>query len=649
MKNKNDYEYIKNKFDNDNIAAPSSLAENVIAEKLYNREQKRIKLYQTKGFKSAISAVACFAIVITALAVANPFSKNQNEPIPNTTNTTAEDSVLETFKSIDELKEHISSYSYQTGEIPKSDSDLGLLTQESDSQSGGNVDRQSFGKTYQQYQNVNEGDLVKNNGEYIFHYSQENGIIRIFDKKGSLVSLIKDFEMSNIVIEDSTQEADEEVDLSEEFMLREFYLYEDKLIANSVIYSYSSYGMAEGSTKTTIYDISDIKKPTAIKSFTQSGALVSSRMIDDTLYIISNQMVIQSNCKSDNDYLPYTCEDDGENQYLSLKSIAYCPNNKDQSNYLVASAINVGTCEKSAKTKAILGGGTNIYCNENNLYIAVESFIFKYSGSGAGELTIIKASLSPNSIDFVATGQVEGYVDNQFQMDEKDGNLRIATTVLQDNGSQSNNIYVLNKDLKVMGSLKNIAKGESIKAVRFIGDTAYMITYHRIDPLFVVDLTDPTNPTLKGEVKISGFSSMLVPVESNKLLGIGYETKIIDGNETVLGLKLVLFDVSNPQKPTILDTRVFKHYNSVTQYDHHGLVVNQDKGYYAIPYDIYNYDTEDPRIGSLVFEIKNDKIAVTNDIQAKGTPFAYDSRCTYIDNTMYLLDCFGHIYTFAIK
>lgn len=649
MKNKNDYEYIKNKFDNDNIAAPSSLDENVIAEKLHNREQKRIKLYQTKGFKSAISAVACFAIVITALAVANPFSKNQNEPIPNTTNTSAEDSVLETFKSIDELKEHISSYSYQFGEIPKSDSDLGLLTQESDSQSGGNVDQQSFGKTYQQYQNVNEGDLVKNNGEYIFHYSQENGIIRIFDKKGSLVSLIKDFEMSNIVIEDSTQEADEEVDLSEEFMLREFYLYKDKLIANSVMYIYNTYGMVEESTKITIYDISDIKKPTAIKSFTQSGALVSSRMIDDTLYIISNQMVIDSNCKSDNDYLPYTCEDDGENQYLSLKSIAYCPNNKDQSNYLVASAINVGTCEKSAKTKAILGGGTNIYCNENNLYIAVENFVYNYSGSGTGELTIIKASLSPNSIDFVATGKVEGYVDNQFQMDEKDGNLRIATTVLENNGNQSNNIYVLDKDLKVIGSLKNIAKGESIKAVRFIGNTAYMITYHQIDPLFVIDLTDPTKPALKGEVKISGFSSLLVPVESNKLLGIGYETKMVNGNETVLGLKLVLFDVSNPQKPTILDTKVFEGYNSVTQYNHHGLVVNQDKGYYAIPYDIYNYDTEDPRIGSLVFEIKNDKIAVTNNIQTKGTPFAYDSRCTYIDNTMYLLDCFGHVYTFAIK
>jgi uncharacterized secreted protein with C-terminal beta-propeller domain len=124
-----------------------------------------------------------------------------------------------------------------------------------------------------------------------------------------------------------------------------------------------------------------------------------------------------------------------------------------------------------------------------------------------------------------------------------------------------------------------------------MGDTAYVITYQAIDPLFVIDLSHPDDPEILGEVKIDGFSSQLVPIGNNKLLGIGYATGDNGyGGEYAAGLKLALFDTSDPTEPKVIDSREFENMDSPAQNTHLALTVNSEKGYYAIPYSVEHYE-----------------------------------------------------------
>ena len=182
---------------------------------------------------------------------------------------------------------------------------------------------------------------------------------------------------------------------------------------------------------------------------------------------------------------------------------------------------------------------------------------------------------------------VRGYIDSQFSMDERDGYFRIATTS-ERAGMDVNNLYVLDSKLKESGKVTGFARNESIKAVRFIGEKAYVITYEAIDPLFIIDLSDPEKPVIEGEVKIDGFSTLLIPVNESRLLGIGHATGDNGyGGEYDSGLKLALFDISDPSEPKVLDSKEFKDMSSIAQYDHHALMVNGDAGYFAIPYEVW--------------------------------------------------------------
>ena len=122
---------------------------------------------------------------------------------------------------------------------------------------------------------------------------------------------------------------------------------------------------------------------------------------------------------------------------------------------------------------------------------------------------------------YVNAGSVPGEVLNQFSMDEKDGYFRIATTDSENWSSETNtnNLYVLNENLEIIGKVEGLAKGEKIYSVRFIGKMGYMVTFKEIDPLFVIDLSDPTNPQVKGELKIPGYSSYLHPYDENHIIG----------------------------------------------------------------------------------------------------------------------------------
>lgn len=274
---------------------------------------------------------------------------------------------------------------------------------------------------------------------------------------------------------------------------------------------------------------------------------------------------------------------------------------------------------------------------------------------------IYKIAFSGSSLNYVATASVPGRVLNQFSLDESNGYLRIASTKSQswsrflENSQESfSNVYVLDDKLKVTGSLENLAVGERIYAVRFMGNRAYLVTYKETDPLLVIDLQTPNTPKLLGELKIPGYSTYLHPYSDNILLGFGRDTEL-SSNSQVLnkGLKLALFDVSNPSAPKELDSYIVgnKYSNSVALSDHKAFLISPSKNLISIPVSLNSGEFAD-RLefsGVLVFGVNNNKLKLRGRIdhsdngnytkQDYWNQFSYfdnsAKRSLYIDNALY--------------
>ncbi len=188
------------------------------------------------------------------------------------------------------------------------------------------------------------------------------------------------------------------------------------------------------------------------------------------------------------------------------------------------------------------------------------------------------ARVGAADLEVEETGKVPGSVNDQFSVDESDGRLRIATTV-GDAGfsfpdSTANDLYVLESDLEISGSVKDMGLDERIYSVRYIDDRAYVVTFRRIDPFHVIDLSDPENPELQGELKLPGFSSYLHPLGEDRVLGIGEED---------FKLKAVIFDVSDASEPVIEDSMIVDSYSSEVNRDHHAFTIDPRHDVFFVP------------------------------------------------------------------
>jgi len=194
----------------------------------------------------------------------------------------------------------------------------------------------------------------------------------------------------------------------------------------------------------------------------------------------------------------------------------------------------------------------------------------------------------------VASGSVAGRIKNQFSLDEKDGNLRIATTdelASQQQWETRNGVSVLHtegEDLTVIGSVLGLAPGETIYSTRFVGDRGYVVTFRQVDPLFVIDLADPTAPKVAAELKIPGFSEYMHPLDEGHLLTIGQDAT---EEGQVTGLALQIFDVTNAAAPTLLHKHVFSgsEYGwSEASYNHKAFTYYDKLSALAFPFVGYN-------------------------------------------------------------
>jgi uncharacterized secreted protein with C-terminal beta-propeller domain len=209
----------------------------------------------------------------------------------------------------------------------------------------------------------------------------------------------------------------------------------------------------------------------------------------------------------------------------------------------------------AATTSIVSGSSPQIYATDDSIYLfSSASNEGNYNGiySSTNATNIQKFAFNPqaHAIRLAAVGRVDGQFSNQFSADETGGYLRVVTS--SGWGADGQNLFVLKQvggQLNVVGSLTGIAAGEQLHAVRFMGDRAFVVTFRRVDPLFAVDLSDPTHPRLAGELTIPGVSGYLQPLDANHLLGVG---RAMDSSGQMFGdLELSIFDITNLADPQL--------------------------------------------------------------------------------------------------
>ena len=466
-----------------------------------------------------------------------------------------------------------------------------------DTATNSNNEEKNYSETNTQVKGVDEADIVKTDGKNIYY------VVKEYNGYGIAIINVNTNEKVNKIEYDNN-----------EIYPSEIFLYKDKLIVIGNKYQNNKTVIEEtettskryleladvayiGNSMTTIvvYDVSDVLNIKEIRKVEIEGSYISSRMIEENIYVISSKDLYQY-------YYGSLREDELQSRYLDTaisddlickdyKDIYYFPES-EESNYLNIASFNVNNLE-DANVKTFLGAGSDVYCSENNLYITKTNWNYKMIEDSTAETSIYKISLNGTKLVLEAETKIPGMIINQFSLDEYNGNLRIAVTKYNNNSSEdtSNNLYILDSKLSVIGSIENMAEGEKIYSVRFMGNKGYIVTFKQVDPLFVINLSNPINPSVVGELKIPGYSSYLHPYDENHIIGIGYNTTETSYGSTVNdGIKLSMFDVSNPTNPVEMFNTVIgdKHTNTSATYDHKAVMFSKEKNIIAIPIVQYN-------------------------------------------------------------
>lgn len=350
--------------------------------------------------------------------------------------------------------------------------------------------------------------------------------------------------------------------------------------------------------KTTVIDVSDPSTPVVLREAYTAGSLQSSRLIGDRLYVVSystmsHNAIWNADQKSDalkavrdstlSDWIPGRFDNirSGEAWASAEYDVSDCTNiygsDRLSGNFLVnIESLDTSDPEALFKGTSVLGSVSAIYVNHRSLYVvsqeADDGPWQSYDGTIETVIHRFDVQDGPEAPQYVSSGVVPGWVLNQFSMDEHDGILRIATTYNGGSGwnDTAAGVYALEEDgaeLKIIGETDGMGEGENIFAVRFVEETGFVVTFEQIDPLYTLDLSDPTNIVQRGELEITGFSNYIHPMADGKLLAIGMEATPQGGLQNV---QVSLFDVTDLDNPTLQSRlQLDGTYWSEAQNDHH--------------------------------------------------------------------------------
>lgn len=327
----------------------------------------------------------------------------------------------------------------------------------------------------------------------------------------------------------------------------------------------------------TVIDVADRTAP-AVSSVTRfDGSIASSRMIDGVLHLVAanfeNYYYDVLPLLGSPDLNPSTV--DAAEMLPSYTRISadgtettgdvitwealYRPTDPDGFGVVYVASIDIDADAAFTAVGVVAEPGL-IYSSRQALYLTDTEYDF--SGGQRSTTDVYKFAYVERGAVPVATGSVQGRVLNQYSMGEHQGNLRVATTIDATFGPfgqqtpASNRVYVLEEregSLSILGSIEGIAPRETIQAARFIGDKGFVVTFEQIDPLFTLDLSDPANPRVVGELKVPGFSTFLVPIDEDHLLAVGQHVPP-PGEFGSWGVQLSIFDVTDFAQPLLMDS-----------------------------------------------------------------------------------------------
>lgn len=520
-----------------------------------------------------------------------------------------------------------------------------------DSSSGGGGG--DFSTVNNQVDGVEEADIVQTDGDYIYMLYQ-NEKIRI-----------------EKILEDGSTETVHTITLGQgNFYGSSLYLNGDTLVAVGDFW-YSRPGQEVSTTTAKIYDVTDPAAPELTREFSAEGYLASSRMVDDVLYLVTNHhpdvWIMQENVEADVRLQPFIKDTAVSDEFFTqpVEQIQKIPES-NSTEYATISAVPINEPDTEANVHSYLGSSGQIYMSKNNLYIASMQHTFfpmmdiMPAGGGPGDETeIYKFSIDRLNVQFAAQGKIPGRILNQFSMDEHNGYFRAATTkgsMWSEDQPSVNNLYILDEQMEMSGSVENLAPGERIYSARFMGDKAYIVTFRETDPLYVIDTSDPTAPEVLGELKIPGFSTYLHPLDENHLIGFGVETSLEEtkpGEAPIVrqeGMKISLFDITDFTNPVEKDVEVIggRGTHSPIQYDHKALFRHEERGLYGFPIMLYE-GNDDMNLtfegqGAVLYSITTDGIEPAAEYMDEKDPNQlyeeYESmvqRMIYVEDDLYLI------------
>lgn len=518
--------------------------------------------------------------------------------------------------------------------------------------------------TNNQVDGVDESDIVKTDGDFLYTVFEDKSV-KIIDIRNPL-----------------KMEVASDIKMDDDYYPSQLFLHNDMLIViGSKMEHYSEDEALSDKvfpvnnlTTVRMYSIENRKKPQFIREVGAEGYLNSARKTEDMLYIVTNMhpdfwMMDEIEGGALRPVIIDSAED-AASQYMKFEDISILPGATEPT-YSVITAVDLSSpIDSRLETKGFLGSSDQLYMTKEHLYLTATRYDMGISDRGSRAAIwnptnmfteFFKFNLDGTKVDYLSTAELKGTVLNQFSMDEYKGHFRVVMTegnMWDDKNPSKNHLYILDETMDLTGSVEGLAKGERIYSARFMQDKAYMVTFRETDPLFVIDVADPSKPEVLGELKIPGFSNYLHPLDENHLVGFGYDTvskKNPSGGEPLIitkGMKLSLFDVTDFHDPKEKDTEIIGGQGTYSpiQYDHKALLQHKSRNLFGFPVTIYEesgkeFEVDYKGSGALIYEITPEKgILLKGDlVKKKATGQQYEEwekevqRIIYSGDTIYTI------------
>lgn len=664
------------------VEIPDSLQPERIREKLIKEDgshetvkrRKCMKNWITGGIALVGALAAAFAIIINSSNFGqDDVMSNILTKLPDTVAGNVVKANKKKIKGIKQFKDYKSLYKYfakasesryryeQLAGAKNAATDDLAATNEAKAKTEGGKGGEDYSKTNTRTDGVDEADVVKTDGKYIYilkHVYDGIPEIRIIKAdKGRMETVSSRFTLernsdsneyyySNIMLEGST-----------------LIVFREGNKKYNEEYKYG-YFREKSITELLFYDISNPEKPVLKAKHSQEGSMGHTRMKGGIIYTFSNSYsgyyypLAEVNGIEYDDLIPKV---DGKT--IGIKNI-YVPEYSYGDCYMVVTSVDIKNPEKIIDSKVIMDAGYDIYVSYDNIYF----WNTEYKSFGE-QTKITKYSYKNGIIEPQASASILGALNNDYSLDEYKGNLRFVITK-ENSGfgiipftermpniqrSESENaLYILDQDLKVVGKIEGLAKGEYIKSARFMGDMAYFVTFRQTDPLFSVDVSDPANPKILGYLKIPGFSEYLHPFGNGLLFGLGQDADEKDGG--VRGLKLSMFDISDSGNIKEIAKSIYsdgRYSHSDAEYDRKAITIDADKniiGFSVSAYDesrnrnykkyvVYGFDKEKGFYEKFSYDFSNISMY-----------YGYYMRGVYIEDYFYIVPTdIDKIVSFDIK